>query len=253
MENNFPYRRPRLGISACLLGKTVRYDGGHKLDLFLTEALGRFVEWIPVCPEIEVGMGVLRETVRLVGASTDPKLVAERSGKDWTDAMKRFAEVRLRQLAELKLSGYVFKKNSPCCGMERVRVYNNSKNMAARRGRGLFAAAVIDKFPLLPVEEEGRLNDLALRENFVERSSPIIAGRQRWPARNPHLPSLNFTPGINFFCWLTASVITAGSGAWWPTLETIPCASSTRNIAGSSWKRWRFALPPRSMPTSSII
>lgn len=174
MEKNFPYR-PRLGISACLLGQRVRYDGGHKLDPFLTEALGRFVEWIPVCPEIEVGMGVPRETVRLVGSPDDPKILAERSGKDWTGAMKRFAAVRLRQLAELKLSGYVFKKNSPSCGMERVRVYN-SKNMAARRGRGLFAVVVTDKFPLLPVEEEGRLNDLALRENFVER----VFAYHRW-------------------------------------------------------------------------
>jgi len=167
--------KPRLGISACLLGQKVRYDGAHKQDHFLTETFGRFVEWIAVCPEIEVGMGVPRETVRLVGAPGDPKLIAERSGKDWTGAMQRFAAVRTRELAELKLSGYVFKKNSPSCGVERVRVYS-SKNMPVRRGRGLFAAAVMAKTPLMPVEEEGRLNDPALRENFIER----VFAYHRW-------------------------------------------------------------------------
>lgn len=160
--------KPRLGISACLLGQKVRYDGAHKQDHFLTDTFGRFVEWFPVCPEVEVGMGVPRETVRLVGAPHAPKLIAERSGKDWTEAMQRFAAVRLGQLVELHLSGYVFKKNSPTCGMERVRVYN-SKNMPARQGRGLFASALMTRFPLMPIEEEGRLIDPALRENFIER------------------------------------------------------------------------------------
>jgi uncharacterized protein YbbK (DUF523 family) len=167
--------RPRLGISACLLGQKVRFDGGHKQDAFLCETFGRFVEWIPVCPEIEVGMGVPRETVRLVGALSDPKMIAERSGRDWTVAMKRFAAIRTNELADLRLSGYVFKKNSPNCGIERVRVYD-SKSMPARRGRGLFAAAVMTRPTLLPVEEEGRLNDPALRENFIER----VFAYHRW-------------------------------------------------------------------------
>src|SRR5689334_22192908 len=124
---------PRLGISACLLGQAVRYDGGHKLDHFLSGSLGCFVEWVPVCPEVEVGMSVPRESVRLVGAASAPRMLADRSGKDWTDAMMRFATVRTRQLMELELSGYVFKKNSPSCGMERVRIYNR-KDMPVRRG-----------------------------------------------------------------------------------------------------------------------
>jgi uncharacterized protein YbgA (DUF1722 family)/uncharacterized protein YbbK (DUF523 family) len=169
--------RPRLGISACLLGQQVRFDGGHKQDAFLCETLGRFVEWIPVCPELEVGMGVPRESVRLVGAPENPKMIAERSGRDWTMAMRRFADIRANELAGLKLSGYVFKKNSPSCGVERVRVYDQ-KNMPVRRGRGLFAAALIKTLPLLPVEEEGRLNDAALRENFVER----VFAYCRWQA-----------------------------------------------------------------------
>jgi uncharacterized protein YbgA (DUF1722 family)/uncharacterized protein YbbK (DUF523 family) len=161
-------QRPRLGISACLLGRLVRYDGGHKHDPFLTETFGRFVDWVPICPEMEVGMGVPRESVRLVGAVHAPRMIAERSGRDWTEAMNSFAAKRSEDLTTLNLSGYVFKKDSPSCGVERVRVYE-SKSQPARRGRGLFAAALMKKLPLLPVEEEGRLNDPTLRENFIER------------------------------------------------------------------------------------
>jgi len=167
--------KPKLGISACLLGQKVRYDGGHKSDLFLTELFGKFIEWIPICPEVEVGMGVPREPVRLVGTTTDPRMIAEKSGRDWTSAMKRFASQRTRDIAEKHVSGYIFKKNSPSCGMERVRIYD-SKGLAERRGRGLFAAALMDHWPLLPVEEEGRLNDLKLRENFIER----VFAYHRW-------------------------------------------------------------------------
>jgi uncharacterized protein YbgA (DUF1722 family) len=120
-------------------------------------------------------MSVPRESVRLVGAASAPRMLADRSGKDWTDAMMRFATVRTRQLMELELSGYVFKKNSPSCGMERVRIYNR-KDMPVRRGRGLYAAAVIDRLAPMPVEEEGRLSDPRLRANFVER---VFAFR-RW-------------------------------------------------------------------------
>jgi len=171
------HSKPRLGISACLLGQKVRYDGAHQQDHFLTDTFGRFIEWIAVCPEVEVGMGVPRETVRLMGSVDEPRLVAEKSAQDWTEAMQRFAALRIKKLAELNLSGYVFKKNSPSCGVERVRVYN-PKNMPARNGRGLFAAAVTTSFPLLPVEEEGRLNDPSLRENFIER----VFAYHRWQA-----------------------------------------------------------------------
>jgi uncharacterized protein YbbK (DUF523 family) len=150
--------RPKLGISACLLGQKVRFDGGHKREPFLTELFGKFVEWIPICPEVEVGMSVPRESVRLVGKPANPRMIAEKSGKDWTEAMNRFTAKRLGDIAEKYLSGYVFKKNSPSCGMERIKVYN-SKGMGERQGRGLFAAALMTRWPLLPVEEEGRLND----------------------------------------------------------------------------------------------
>ena len=167
--------KPKLGISACLLGQKVRFDGGHKREQFLTDLFGRFVDWIPICPEIEAGMGVPRESVRLVGTSADPNMIAEKSGRDWTAPMNQFAAKRLRGLAAANLSGYVFKKNSPSCGMERVKVYS-SKGMPERQGRGLFAAAVMKHWPFLPVEEEGRLNDLKLRENFIER----VFAYHRW-------------------------------------------------------------------------
>jgi uncharacterized protein YbgA (DUF1722 family)/uncharacterized protein YbbK (DUF523 family) len=160
--------KPRLGISACLLGQKVRYDGGHKRDHFLTEVLGPFVEWVPVCPELEVGMGVPRETVRLVGNPKNPGMIAERSGRDWTDDMKNFAARRAAELGRLNLSGYVFKKDSPSCGMERVKVYS-PRGGASRDGTGLFARSLMNEQPLMPVEEEGRLNDPVLRENFIER------------------------------------------------------------------------------------
>jgi uncharacterized protein YbgA (DUF1722 family)/uncharacterized protein YbbK (DUF523 family) len=158
----------RLGISACLLGQEVRYDGGHKRDTFLSETLGRHVEWVPVCPEVELGLGIPREPIRLEGDPAHPRLVAPKSGTDLTVAMARLAHARVEQLARMDLCGYVLKKDSPSCGMVRVRVHGLS-GMPARRGTGVFAARVMARLPLLPVEEEGRLSDPVLRENFVER------------------------------------------------------------------------------------
>ena len=160
--------KPKLGISTCLLGQKVRYDGGHKRDYFLTEIFGPFVDWMPVCPELEVGMGVPREPVRLVGIANDPSMIAERSGKNWTAEMRRFGARRAGELKRLNLSGYVLKKDSPSCGMERVKIYVR-KGGATRDGRGLFATALMNELPLMPVEEDGRLNDPVLRENFIER------------------------------------------------------------------------------------
>ncbi len=158
----------RIGISSCLLGKAVRWDGGHKRDAFLTEQLGPFVEWVPVCPEVEIGMGVPRETIRLVAQGEDRRLVAERSGTDWTERMRAWSRRRVRQLEEQALCGYVLKKDSPTCGLERVRVWN-ARGMAEKRGRGLFAEALVAECSSLPVEEEGRLSDARLRENWIER------------------------------------------------------------------------------------
>ena len=158
----------RLGISRCLLGDEVRFDGGHKRDNFLTDVFGRFVEWVPVCPEVEAGLGTPREAMRLVGDPRHPRLVTIRSGKDHSQALVRMTHDRIEELKKLDLSGYVFKKDSPSCGIERVRLYNEH-GMPSRNGVGLFARAFIEEFPLIPVEEEGRLCDPPLRENFIER------------------------------------------------------------------------------------
>ncbi len=160
----------RLGVSTCLLGEAVRYDGGHKRDRFVTDLLARFVEWVPVCPELEAGMGVPRPAMRLVrqGADDPVRLVEIASGQDHTRRMQRFAAQRVRALRALDLCGYVLKKDSPSCGMTRVKIYAE-KGAPERKGTGLFAAALQEALPRLPVEEEGRLNDPRIRENFIER------------------------------------------------------------------------------------
>lgn len=165
----------RVGISSCLLGEQVRFDGGHKHDTLITETLGRFFSWVPVCPEMELGLGAPRESLRLVGRPERPRLVALKSQTDHTQPMEQYAACRLGELAGVGLHGYILKKDSPSCGMERVRVYDKS-GMPQRTGRGLFAAALIERFPLLPAEEEGRLRDARLRENFVER----VFAAYRW-------------------------------------------------------------------------
>jgi uncharacterized protein YbgA (DUF1722 family)/uncharacterized protein YbbK (DUF523 family) len=157
-----------LGISTCLLGQNVRYDGGHKLDRYLRDELGRFVEYVPVCPEVEVGLGTPREAMRLVGDAENPRLVTRRTNVDHTAKMKRWAARRVRQLEKEGLCGFIFKSGSPSSGMERVRVYTE-KGMPAKRGTGIWARAFMAHFPLLPVEDDGRLHDARLRENFIER------------------------------------------------------------------------------------
>jgi uncharacterized protein YbgA (DUF1722 family)/uncharacterized protein YbbK (DUF523 family) len=164
-----PDDRPRIGISACLLGDQVRFDGGHKRDPFLTDVLAPHVQFVRVCPEVEVGMGTPRETLRLVrAADATVRMVTTRTGIDHTAAMAAWSRSRLSELDRADLSGYILKKDSPSCGMERVKVYGDS-GMPERNGRGIFAAALLPRFPNLPVEEEGRLSDPRLRENFIER------------------------------------------------------------------------------------
>lgn len=160
--------RIRLGISMCLLGENVRYDGGHKLDRFLTGTLGQFVSYVPVCPEVECGLGIPRESLRLVGDPEAPRLVTTRTSIDHTEKMVEWAKKRVRELEKEGLCGFIFKSKSPSSGMERVRVYNE-KGMPAKNGVGVFARIFMEHFPLIPVEDEGRLHDPVLRENFIER------------------------------------------------------------------------------------
>jgi len=158
----------RIGISSCLLGQNVRFDGGHKRDPFLVNTFGKYVEWVPVCPEVEMGLGTPRETLRLERRGGEVRFVMPKSGTDHTDGMRAWAGKRLAQLEGEDLSGYVLKKDSPSCGMERVRLYDGN-GVPARTGRGVFAEALLGRFPTLPVEEEGRLGDMRLREGFVKR------------------------------------------------------------------------------------
>jgi uncharacterized protein YbgA (DUF1722 family)/uncharacterized protein YbbK (DUF523 family) len=167
----------RLGISSCLLGNPVRYDGGHKHDRFITETLGKHVEYVPVCPEVECGMTIPRESMRLEGDPELPRLVTTRTKIDKTDQMTGWAERRVTDLDKEGLMGFIFKSDSPSSGMERVKVYNES-GMASRKGIGLFARAFMEHFPLLPAEEEGRLHDPMLRGNFIERVFALARWRE---------------------------------------------------------------------------
>ena len=158
----------RIGVSACLLGDEVRYDAGHKRDAFLTQVLGPLVEWVKVCPEVEVGMGTPRESMRLVDEGGRVRLLTVKTGVEHTDAMTAYAARRVVTLDDEDLCGYVLKKDSPSCGMTRVKVYGGN-GPAAKTGIGIFARALIARYPHLPIEEEGRLTDPRLRDNFIER------------------------------------------------------------------------------------
>ncbi|MBA4388099.1 MAG: DUF1722 domain-containing protein [Verrucomicrobia bacterium] len=160
--------KPKLGISACLLGERVRYDGQHKYDAFLVEMLGRYAEYVPVCPEVACGLPVPRESMHLEGDPAKPRLLTTRTRKDLTGQMLDWVAKRVEELADEGLCGFVFKSKSPSSGMERVKVYND-KGGVIGSAPGLFAREFIKGFPLLPVEDEGRLNDPNLRANFIER------------------------------------------------------------------------------------
>jgi len=161
--------RPRLLVSACLLGEKVRYDGQHKYDAFLVETLGRFVEFVRVCPESDCGLPVPRPSMHLVGDPAAPRLIS-RTGEDHTERMLAFTRAQVERYRDQQLCGYVCKKDSPSSGMARVKVYPASGDRAPERsGAGLFTRAFVERWPLVPVEEEGRLHDAGLREAFVER------------------------------------------------------------------------------------
>lgn len=160
--------KTKLGVSACLLGQEVRYDGGHKHDRYITDTLGSFFDFVPVCPEVECGLPIPREAMRLVGDPAAPRLLTNKTGIDLTQRMLNYAQGRVEALAEDGLCGFIFKKDSPSSGLHRVKVYGEN-GIPGKTGRGLFAAAFVAQFPLVPVEDEGRLSDPELRENFIER------------------------------------------------------------------------------------
>lgn len=165
----------KIGVSSCLLGNKVRYDGGHTRDRFVTDILGQYVRFVPVCPEVECGLPIPRPAMHLRGDPEHPRLVTTKTGEDHTHRMVTWAKKRLDLLATEDLCGFIFKKNSPSSGMARVKVFNN-KGQPVKKGSGIFAAMFMKRFPLVPVEEDGRLNDPILRENFIEQ----IFTLKRW-------------------------------------------------------------------------
>lgn len=159
--------RPLVGISSCLLGEKVRYDGGHQLDRYLRDVLGAYVTFVPICPEVECGLSVPREAMRLVASPGGPRLVTQKTGIDMTDRMTAWARTRLDALEGRPLCGFVFKAKSPSSGLSNVKVYTGG--VAEKNGTGLFARLFTERFPLVPAEDDGRLNDASIREHFIER------------------------------------------------------------------------------------
>ncbi len=161
-------KKIKIGISSCLIGENVRYDGGNRHDSYLNDTLAKHVKWVPVCPEVEYGLPVPREPMRLTGNPDAPRLVTIDTGIDHTDGMQEWAERRLKKLEKEDLCGFVFKSRSPSSGYRDVKVFS-SKGIPAMSGRGIFAAAFLRHFPDIPVEDEERLKDPRLREHFIER------------------------------------------------------------------------------------
>lgn len=157
----------KIGISSCLLGNNVRYDGGHSHDRFLTGTLGRFIQYVPVCPEVECGMTIPREAMRLVGDPDQPDLVTRKTGINKTHQMLDWIKIRLETLKKENLCGFIFKSKSPSSGLYRVKVYQ-ADGSVKHTGSGLFARAFTNRFPRIPVEEDGRLNDPDIRAQFIE-------------------------------------------------------------------------------------
>lgn len=158
----------KIGISSCLLGERVRYDGGHKLDMYLVNTLGKYADWIPVCPEVEYGLSVPREAMRLVGDPASPRLVTVKTSRDHTDGMLKWAKEKLKKFKNDAISGFIFKGRSPSSGIRGVKVYTDS-GVSSEKGTGIFAGEFIRYFPLIPVEDDGRLQNPPIRENFIER------------------------------------------------------------------------------------
>jgi uncharacterized protein YbgA (DUF1722 family)/uncharacterized protein YbbK (DUF523 family) len=158
--------KPTIGISACLLGQKVRHNGEHKRHDWLNDTLGKHVSWVPLCPEVEMGLGVPRETMRLIGTAQNPQLITVQGKKDLTDLATQTVERILQK--EFAWDSFIFKRDSPTCGMERVKVYGKG-NIPIKSGVGLFSRRVQENYPRIPMIEEGRLSDLGQRELFLIR------------------------------------------------------------------------------------
>ena len=159
----------RIGVSSCLVGEKVRWNGDHKQDKYVRQVLSKYFEYTPVCPEMEVGMGVPRETVALYGNIEKPRMISKKTQTDWTEPMEKYIKDRIDSLHSNDLCGYIFKSKSPSCGLGRVPLYSEFGSNKVKHGPGMFAKEFINSFPLVPTEDEGRLNDPRIRENFIVR------------------------------------------------------------------------------------
>ena len=159
----------KIGMSSCLLGEEVRWDGDHKHDQYVRDVLGSYFDYVSICPEVDVGMGVPRETVALYGTLENPKMITKRSKTNWTKKMNHYTKDRIHELTKENLCGYVFKSKSPSCGIGKVPIYSEFGSSRMRHGSGMFASSFVKVFPLVPVEDEGRLHDPVIRENFIVR------------------------------------------------------------------------------------
>ncbi|MZH14663.1 MAG: DUF1722 domain-containing protein [Nitrospinae bacterium] len=157
----------KIGVSSCLIGEKVRWNGDHKQNHYVQEVLANYFDYVSVCPEMEVGMGVPRETVALYGDLENFRMVGKKTQTDWTKPMQRYTKGRIKSLAHEELCGFIFKSKSPSCGLGRVPVYSEFESQKVRHGAGMFAAEFIKNFPLVPTEDEGRLNNPKFRENFI--------------------------------------------------------------------------------------
>lgn len=168
MDTSVPPCKPRIGISACLIGQAVRYNAGHKASPLCLELLQDHFEWAPVCPEVAIGLGVPRAPIRLVGDSEHSEVVSSRNaGTDFSGPLRAYGEQMADELEDL--CGYIFMQKSPSCGLERVKVYQHDGQLSRHQGQGAYASAFRARRPDLPVEEEGRLHNPVLRENFISR------------------------------------------------------------------------------------
>jgi len=162
-------KKIKIGVSSCLLGEKVRWNGDHKKDHYVSGVLANYFEYVSICPEIEVGMGVPRETVALYGNPEKSQMISKKTQIDWTSPMKNYIKNCLKSLAHDDLCGYIFKSKSPSCGLGRIPVYSEFGSNKVRHGSGMFAQAFTKAFPLIPTEDEGRLNDPKIRDNFIVR------------------------------------------------------------------------------------
>lgn len=159
----------KIGVSSCLLGEEVRWNGGHKKDRYVQGVLDKYFDYVPTCPEVDVGMGTPRETVALYGTLENHKMISKKSQTDWTGKMTNYMKDRIGELKKTDLCGYLFKSKSPSCGIGRVPIYSEFGSSKVRHGPGMFASAFVKTLPLIPVEDEGRLHDPVIRENFIVR------------------------------------------------------------------------------------